>query len=262
MHELPSVDPGRTIDWGKTSEDYGKFRPGPPESFYRKLQAMDVGLAGQRILDLGTGTGVLARTFAKNGAIVSGTDLSAEQIRVAKEMARAQALDVDFQVAAAENQPFVDGGYDVVTANQCWLYFDKNKVIPEVKRLLKPHGLLVTSHMSWLPRADAIARATEELVFKFNPQWAAGNFSGVIPPLPKWADGRFRLRAMFYYDEQIPFTMESWRGRIRACRGIGASLEPEEVLQFDKAHEKLLRQIASEQFTVLHRIDAHILEPI
>jgi 2-polyprenyl-3-methyl-5-hydroxy-6-metoxy-1,4-benzoquinol methylase len=90
MHEIPANDPGRIIDWSKTSEDYGKFRPGPPDSFYRKLDALDIGLSGQRMLDLGTGTGVLARTFAKNGAVVSGTDISAEQVRVAKELAKKQ----------------------------------------------------------------------------------------------------------------------------------------------------------------------------
>ncbi|MGE0527955.1 MAG: class I SAM-dependent methyltransferase [Bdellovibrionales bacterium] len=262
MHEIPPHDPGRVIDWGKTSEDYAKFRPGPPESFYRRLAALDIGLPGQRLLDLGTGTGVLARTFAKRGVQISATDISDEQIRVAKELAAGADQTIDFRVAAAENQPYSDHGFDVITANQCWLYFDKARIIPEVKRLLRSEGLLVTSHLSWLPREDEIARATESLVLKFNPQWTAGNFSGVIPPFPHWAEKHFRLRAMFYYDEQIPFTIETWRGRIRACRGIGASLTPEEVQLFDEAHEKMLRELVGERFTVLHRMDAHVFEPI
>ena len=65
---------------------------------------------------------------------------------------------------------------------------------------------------------------------------------------------------MFYFGEPITFTREAWRGRIRACRGIGASLPPEEVVEFDAAHDKLLRRIAPEEFTVLHRIDAHIFQ--
>src|SRR5688572_18384240 len=135
MHEIPAIDPGRIIDWGKTSEDYAKYRPGPPLDFYKKLNALDVGLKGQRLLDLGTGTGVLARQFASDGAVVSGTDISEMQIKMAQELGGKQNLQIDFQVGAAENQPYSDGEFDVITANQCWLYFDKVKVIPEVKRL-------------------------------------------------------------------------------------------------------------------------------
>lgn len=40
MHGLGSVDPGMKIDWGKTSLDYAKYRPGPPMSFYKKLQSL------------------------------------------------------------------------------------------------------------------------------------------------------------------------------------------------------------------------------
>ena len=263
MHGLGAIDPGRTIDWGLTTEDYAKFRPGPPSSFYEKLKVLGVGLPNQSLLDLGTGTGVLAREFSKLGVKkVFGTDLSEVQVKMAAELAEKEGLRAEFQQASAEMQPFDDKEFDVVTANQCWLYFDKSKVIPEVKRLLRPGGLLVTSHFSWLPRLDAIARASEELILKYNPQWTAANFSGEIPAFPKWAEGQFRLKAMFYYDELVPFDRDSWRGRIRACRGVGAALSADEVTRFDQEHDQLLQEKVEDKFTVLHRIDAHILEPL
>jgi hypothetical protein len=67
---------------------------------------------------------------------------------------------------------------------------------------------------------------------------------------------------MFVFDEHLPFTRDSWRGRFRACRAIGATLTPEQTDAFDREHDALLREIAPEHFTVLHRIDAHILRPI
>jgi SAM-dependent methyltransferase len=148
--------------------------------------------------------------------------------------------------------------YEVVTANQCWLYFDKEKAISELRRVLRPGGVLVTSHFSWLPRLDDVARRSEQLVLQFNPDWSGADWSGVIPPCPKWAEHVFDVTAMFYYDEPIPFTRESWCGRIRACRGIGATLSPREVEAFDTAHRELLRRTAAESFTVLHRLDAHV----
>ncbi|MEM1294085.1 MAG: class I SAM-dependent methyltransferase [Verrucomicrobiota bacterium] len=260
MHGLKSHDGSKVIDWGKTSDDYSVFRPGPPPSFYAKLAALGVGLEGQSILDLGTGTGVLARQFAQQQSEVCGIDKSAEQIATATQLAQQGNLSAKFSVHSAENLPWSDARFDVATANQCWLYFDKEKVIPELKRVLKPDGLLMVSHFSWLPRLDEIARRSEELVLKFNPEWSAADWPGVIPPFPKWAESVCNLRAMFYYDEPISFTRETWRGRIRACRGIGATLTAEEVAQFDVAHDKHLRQIASDRFTVLHRIDAHLYE--
>jgi 2-polyprenyl-3-methyl-5-hydroxy-6-metoxy-1,4-benzoquinol methylase len=78
-------DKGRDIDWGKTSADHAKYRPGPPMSLYRMLQAQGLGIPGQRVLDQGTGTGVFARQLAKQGCQVVGTDLSENQIKFAIE---------------------------------------------------------------------------------------------------------------------------------------------------------------------------------
>lgn len=257
MHATPSHDAGRSVDWGKTSDDYSVFRPGPPQSFYARLAALDVGLKGQAILDLGTGTGVFARQFARQGAGVSGIDVSLKQIDTARQLAQEEGLEIDFSVARAESLPWDRATFDVAMANQCWLYFDQEKVMCELRRVLKPGGLLVTSHFSWLPRMDSIARASESLVLEFNPDWSAADWAGVIPSFPEWAKPHFDVRAMFYYDEPIPFTRETWRGRIRACRGVGATLNPEEIGRFDEAHEALLWRIAPDEFTILHRLDAH-----
>jgi SAM-dependent methyltransferase len=258
MHGLGSSDGNNVLDWGRTSDDYGVYRPGPPPSFYARLQALGVGLEGQRILDLGTGAGVLARQFARQGAAVHGIDRVAEQIAVAKRMAGEEGLSAEFSLHPAEALRWTQPTFDVATANQCWLYFDKEKAIAELRRVLKPGGLLVTSHFSWLPRVDDIARSSEQLVLQFNPNWHGGDWEGIIPPCPKWAEPVFDVTAMFCYDEPIPFTRETWRGRIRACRGIGAMLPASDVAEFDAAHDALLRRIAPESFTVLHRIDAHL----
>ncbi|MDF3025191.1 MAG: class SAM-dependent methyltransferase [Alphaproteobacteria bacterium] len=262
MHGISATDPGNTIDWGKTSEDYAKYRVGQPDSFFDYMRTFKVGLNGQSLLDLGTGTGAMAIRFAQRGAAVSGIDVSEEQIAYAKKAAEEARVKIDFRVGEAEKLPFDSKMFDVVIANQCWLYFRQQEVVRQVLWALKDGGVLVTSHCSWLPGQDPVAQATEDLVREFNPNWTAHSWSGSIPAVPAWSLTDFRLRAFFNYDEKIQFSRDGWMGRIRACRGVGAALPPEKVAEFDAAHLALLKKIAPETFTVLHRIDAHILEPL
>lgn len=262
MSNFSPFDHGRKSDWSLTSTDYARFRPGPPDSLYEKLGALGIGTSGQRVLDLGTGTGVLARKFASQGCLVVGSDIAAGQILVAHQLARDENLNIEFRVCAAEKTGLPSNSFDVITASQCWFYFDITKIVPEVRRLLAPGGLLVTTQFNYMPRLDHVAKATEELILKFNPQWTGGDWDGVVSATPHWVRDDFVVRAMFYYDEAIPFTRESWRGRIRACRGVAASLSESEVQAFDLEHEKLLEQLVPEHFTITHRIDAHILQPV
>ena len=114
-----NIDNEREFDWGKTSEDYAAYRSGYPESFYDVLTALEIGRPGQRILDLGTGTGVLARAFAKRGAIVTGVDIAANQIAAAQSLAAQQGLDIAFQVSASEEIDFPGFSTNALCRTEC-----------------------------------------------------------------------------------------------------------------------------------------------
>jgi SAM-dependent methyltransferase len=261
MADFAPPKPESAPDWNRAAEDYAAHRAGPPASFYRRLEALGVGLPGQRILDLGTGTGLLARQFARQGARVAGIDLSTGMIETAQAVAQQEGLAVDFRHSPAEQTPFADGAFDVITANHCWMYFDTPKVLAEAQRLLATGGPVVVSFFAWLQIADPVVRATEQLILRFNPQFTDTGWSGAIPPFPGWAKDRATQTAMFWYDEAIPYTHAGWRGRIRANRAVGASLDAGGVRQVDEAMAKLLRDLAPDPFTVLHRISAYFLVP-
>jgi SAM-dependent methyltransferase len=254
---LNQVDAGTAFDWGRTSEGYARYRPGYPEWFYDLMALLGIGLPDQRILDLGTGTGVLARAFARRGAIVTGIDISAEQIGAADALAKAEGLGIEFSVCAAEEADFPNATFDIVSAGQSWLYFDRNRVIPKVLKVLTHDGLLVLTHLSWLPHKDPIAARTEELVLKYNPEWNSGGYRGNIPAVMEWSKEHFDLRTFHAVNVPLEFTRETWCGRIRACRGVGASLPPEKIKEFDAEHARLLEQTGPETFTVLHQISLH-----
>jgi ubiquinone/menaquinone biosynthesis C-methylase UbiE len=256
--KLKKIDNEQEFDWGKTSTDYSIYRTGYPDALFDFLSAAGVGRSGQRILDLGTGTGALARAFAARGAKVTGVDISASQIAEAKRLAEEEGLDTRFFVGRAEDINFDNSSFDVVTAGQAWIYFDSTLVIPRVLKALVNDGCLALTHVQWLPGRDEIAAKTEKLVLKYNPDWTGGGYKGDIRPVMKSLADDFDLRTFHVMNEPIRFTRESWRGRIRACRGIGASLSSEEVAQFDEEHRKLLERIASQKFTIFHQLAVHV----
>ena len=110
------IDAGKAFDWGKTSADYAKYRDIYPDIFYQKIADRNLCLKGQKVLDLGTGTGVLPRNMCRFGAEWTGTDISENQIHYAKKLSEEKNFNIQYQVASAEDIKFPDHTFDVVTA--------------------------------------------------------------------------------------------------------------------------------------------------
>ena len=246
------IDSGKAFDWGKTSREYARYRDIYPEEFYKKIVDRGLCINGQKVLDIGTGTGVLPRNMYKYGAEWTGTDISPEQIEQAKLLADASNMKIDFQAVSTEQLEYKESNYDVVTACQCFWYFDYEKVIPKLARMLKSDGRLLILYMAWLPYEDKIAGASEELVLKYSPKWSGAGETKHPIWIPDIAHEYFEMEAHEEYNLMVPFTKESWHGRMRACRGVGASLSDEELLRWDREHRELLDRIAPEEFNVLH----------
>lgn len=246
------IDAGKAFDWGRTSEDYAKYRDIYPEKFYRRILDRGLCVRGQKVLDLGTGTGVLPRNLYRYGACWTGTDISPEQIRQARRLSEDAGMKIDFQAVSAEEMDFPEESFDVITACQCFWYFDHERVMPELARILKQDGKLLILYMAWLPFEDEIAGKSEELVLKYSPGWTGAGETRHPIGIPDAAYEYFDLEEHEEYDVKVPFTRETWHGRMRACRGVGASLSGEELAKWEDEHRKLLDETAPEQFEVLH----------
>lgn len=246
------IDAGKAFDWGKTSADYAKYRDIYPEQFYKKIVERNLCVGDQTVLDLGTGTGVLPRNMYRYGAKWTGTDISENQIIEAKRLANEFNMDIDFYAVATENIDFPDHSFDVITACQCFWYFDHERVMPKLSKMLKPNGRLLILYMAWLPFEDKIAGASEELVLKYSPNWSGARETKKPIHIPDVVFDYFDMVGHEEYDLAVPFTREAWHGRLRACRGVGASLSEAELERWDREHRALLSEIAPEKFEVLH----------
>lgn len=247
-----NIDSGKGFDWGKTSEDYAKYRDIYPDIFYQNIVNRGLCINGQKVLDLGTGTGVLPRNMYKYGADWVGTDISENQISQAKLLAGTNNMNIEFIAKPAEELSFSEEAFDVVTACQCFWYFDHKKIMPIISRILRKNGKLLILYMAWLPFEDKIAGASEDLVLKYSPNWTGAGETRKPIGIPDVVYDYFDLEEHEEYDVMVPFTKESWHGRMRACRGVGASLSEDELMKWDEEHRKLLDEIAPEEFEVQH----------
>jgi SAM-dependent methyltransferase len=250
-------------DFGNTARDYRQHRAGFPDSFFSRLEAFGLGRPGQLVVDLGTGTGTLARGFARRGCRVIGIDTAEAMLGQARELDREAGVEVEYRTGRAEDTGLPSRMADVVTAGQCWHWFDRLRAAGESARILRGDGRLVIAHFDWLPLRGNVVQATEKLIESHNPDWKFGGGLGVHPWwLRDLGEAAYRELETFSYDVEVPYTPEAWRGRVRASAGVGGSLSSERVAGFDAALAALLaRRFPGEILPVPHRVFAILAKP-
>lgn len=243
-------------DFGRSAGDYGRHRLGFPEAFWERLRPFGIGIPGQRVLDLGTGTGTIARGMALRGCEVTGLDRSAEMMAEAGRIDQQAGVNVRYVVATAEETGLPGGSFDVVTAGQCWHWFDRPRVAVEARRLLDRGGRLVIAHYDWIPLPGNVVAATEALILKHNPAWKGSRGTGIYPWWPgDVAVAGFGDIETVSVDIPAIYSHEGWRGRVRASAGIGPSLSPEGIAAFDAELAGLLaRDFPSDPIETHHRL--------
>lgn len=247
-----NIDNGKGFDWGKTSKDYAKYRDIYPDMFYQKIIDLGLCVSGQTVLDLGTGTGVLPRNMYKYGAKFLGADISENQIAEARRLSMEAGMNIDYIISSAEDVNLPDESFDVVTACQCFIYFDKSIIFPKIHKLLKNNGHFCILFMAWLPEESEIAHYSEQLVLKYNPAWTGAGIKRYTLETPEWSQELFEVENAITYDLNVTFSRDAWHGRIKACRGIGASsLTEKEIAEFEKEHISYLNSMP-DTFNILH----------
>jgi SAM-dependent methyltransferase len=135
--------------------------------------------SGQKVLDVGCGTGVVAITAARKGARVKGLDLSPVLIEKAKWNANLINAEIEFIEGDAEALPYKNEEFDVVLSQFGHMFAPRPDVtISEMLRVLKPGGTIAFS--TWPP--ELFTGRMFALTAKYLPPP-----EGVAPP-PLWGD--------------------------------------------------------------------------
>lgn len=242
-------------DFGRTAADYRRYRAGFPPELVDRLVRRGIGRPDQHLLDVGTGTGSLARLFASKVASVTGLDPAEPLLAQAKELDQAAGVEITYRVATAEDTGLPDRCVDVVTAGQCWHWFDAERAAAEARRVLRPDGVITIAHFDWIPLPGNVVAATEELILKYNPSWHLGGGTGLYPRwLTDLAVAGFRSIETFSFDLDVPYPPHAWVGRVRASAGVAASLPPDQVSEFaDELSQILEQHFSGEMLVIPHR---------
>jgi SAM-dependent methyltransferase len=106
------------------------------------------------VLEVGCGAGTDLIRFARGGAEVTGIDLSAAAIALARENFRQQGLTADLREADGEHLPFPDASFDFIYAHGVVQYTGGDRaLVDECHRVLKADGravFQVYNRVSWL----------------------------------------------------------------------------------------------------------------
>lgn len=127
------------VDFKFDNVDYGDLR-------YKTEKDLNLigDVKGKKVLELGCGGANCGISLAKQGAIVTCTDISDEQVKAAKENAKRERVNIQFIVSPMEELTFSENEFDVVISMAALGYIkDIDKVFHNVRFILKDMGIFV-----------------------------------------------------------------------------------------------------------------------
>ncbi|GAA0818884.1 bifunctional 3-demethylubiquinone 3-O-methyltransferase/2-octaprenyl-6-hydroxy phenol methylase [Colwellia asteriadis] len=156
------------------------------------------GLFDKTAIDVGCGGGILTESLAKLGANVTGIDMGAEPLNVAKLHALEAGLSIDYQkITAEEKAQQSPQSYDVVTCMEMLEHVpDPASIINACAALVKPGGLVFFSTLNKSIKAYLLAIVAAEKLFKLVPDGTHDHDKFIRPSqLITWAES-FELQCI------------------------------------------------------------------
>lgn len=142
--------------WDSAGEDYERVSLQLADAIDETV-ALLAPKPGERILDLGTGTGLAARRAAVRGADVVAIDLGAELIEIARRFAGQEGRKIDFRVADAEKLPFEDGSFDGILSTFGVMFVSHpEEAACELARVCRQGGRIALA--AWAPYSSVAAK--------------------------------------------------------------------------------------------------------
>jgi len=135
--------------WGRGGRDYDAVSFAISDALAHAAQRLNA-RQGERMLDIGTGTGWSARNVARMGAAVTGVDISEELLTAARELSSHIRPPIEYRQADAERLPFEDGAFDgVISTFGVMFAVNQAQAADELARVCRSGGRLALT--TWAP---------------------------------------------------------------------------------------------------------------
>ncbi|MFL5954230.1 MAG: class I SAM-dependent methyltransferase [Gaiellaceae bacterium] len=243
---MTRLHPSAAVGFANAADIYERARPSYPQEAVDWLVA-ETGLGpGRTVIDLGAGTGKLTRLLLPTGARVVAVEPIPEM--------RAHIYGAEAVDGTAEAMPLPDGSADVVTVAQAFHWFDHDRALPEIHRVLREDGSLV---LAWNMRKldDPVQRGVEELLAPIRDEVPAQVLGAWREPLARSALFGPAVVRSFGYEQ--PFTSDDLCDRVASTSFVAtmSALEREELL----VRVRALTHGLEEPFPFPYETEVHIL---
>jgi SAM-dependent methyltransferase len=241
-----TIHPSAAVGFASAADLYERARPSYPQDAIDWL-VEQTGLGpGRTVVDLGAGTGKLTRLLLPSGARVVAVEPIAEM--------RAHIEAVEVLDATAESIPLPDRSVDVVTVAQAFHWFDHDRALPEIHRVLREDGFLV---IVWNMRDldDPVQRGVEDLLRPLRsdvPGQILGAWREPLERSPLFGQARV---GEFRYEQQ--FTTDDLCNRVASTSFVAAlpPVEREELL----VRVRALPHGMAEPFPFPYKTEVHVI---
>jgi SAM-dependent methyltransferase len=181
--------------FSQQASNYARYRPVYPTTLYEYLASLTP--THDRAWDVGTGNGQAAIGLARHFQSVIATDPSEQQIALAQPHER-----VTYRVATAEHSEIEDRSIDLITAALAVHWFELDRFYAEVRRILKPAGVLAV----WCYGLTEITPEVDTVMASYSHD-ILGEF---WPPQTRWVNEHYRTLPFPFDEIAAPeFVMEA-----------------------------------------------------
>lgn len=224
--------------WGARPYDWASVEEQQRPCYDKAIETLGIG-PGQRVLDVGCGSGVFLEAAAACGAHVAGIDAAETLLAIA----RSRVPEADLRRGDLQSLPFEDDRFDVVTGF-CSFFFaaDMTGALREAARVAKPGGRVLALVWGRPERCeiDPMKRAVMKLV------------PGAQEPPPLWKPGVLESMARQAgltpdecFDVRSPYEFADERSMLAGVMGAGGPVAAVRAAGYDAVAEAVLRALAS-----------------
>lgn len=192
-------------------DNYIKFRPDYPVEILAFLKQKGFLKSESVIADIGSGTGISAELFLKDGNNVIGVEPNKE-MREAGERLLSGYKNFKSLDATAENTGLENNSVDLIIAGQAFHWFDKQKCKEEFKRILKPGGVVVLMWNDRRTDTTHFLQAYEDFIKMFATDYLQVNHKNIDEKIfNSFFENHYQMESFLNYQY---FDLEGLKGRI------------------------------------------------